>query len=490
MNFPFNINHLFGERITVVDRNLRPYRTHSHGHADHQANLQRVIDEMGKASSKAQGLNHVITTSHRLRFSDNRLYVMKDSEANGGNGLVVGILKTGKKNLFVLDRHGNQTEMQPVCVLDFYVHESCQRKGYGKMLFTHMLQAEGVKPQHLAIDRPSHKFLSFLTKHYNLRATIAQVNNFVIFEGFFTNQPDSSYCRRRGIGKPPVPPNHKMVQPSPPQPHRNATTAGVWATGSSPTTRRKEREVLREVRPGSRGSLSSGGSNDGAGLELTGLEISSRGMGAQANSYSRYAQSNTPPGRVDGGGRRGSLNRSPIVGSPAQGLVFGEQYRRNSWDSPQRETTPGTQTKTTGGNATPPFGHIGAFSSYNTHLQTQDRHGHLKVSPNSTRVADNNRQNKEITNNTASTTISNGQQAGPSGTTSLDPSGNYVISYTSPQSKVMHSSWNVMGIPPGGQTRGSPSQNSPLTGGSAYQSPSKQGRSPYRNQHWSSHGIF
>ncbi len=47
------------------------------------------------------------------------------------------------------------------------------------------LQAENIKPNHLAIDRPSPKFIRFLEKHYGLKAFIPQVNNFVVFEGFF-----------------------------------------------------------------------------------------------------------------------------------------------------------------------------------------------------------------------------------------------------------------------------------------------------------------
>ena len=38
-----------------------------------------------------------------------------------------------------------------------------------------------MKVQHLAIDRPSHKFTSFLMKHYNLRATIPQVRKSCLF---------------------------------------------------------------------------------------------------------------------------------------------------------------------------------------------------------------------------------------------------------------------------------------------------------------------
>jgi len=49
-------------------------------------------------------------------------------------------------------------------------------------------QAEGVTPAHLAVDRPSTKFLSFLARHYKLKGSIPQVNNYVIFEGFFNNR--------------------------------------------------------------------------------------------------------------------------------------------------------------------------------------------------------------------------------------------------------------------------------------------------------------
>lgn len=62
-----------------------------------------------------------------------------------------------------------------------------------------------VNPRHLAIDKPSFKFSSFLHKHYNLVAKIPQVNNFVIFEGFFNNRTDIQNKRN---GKPPTHPSH------------------------------------------------------------------------------------------------------------------------------------------------------------------------------------------------------------------------------------------------------------------------------------------
>lgn len=53
---------------------------------------------------------------------------------------MTGILKTGKKNLYVFDDKGEHKQVNPTCVLDFYVHESQQRAGKGKQLFEHMLK--------------------------------------------------------------------------------------------------------------------------------------------------------------------------------------------------------------------------------------------------------------------------------------------------------------------------------------------------------------
>ena len=100
----------------------------------------------------------------------------------------MGLLKMGKKNLFLLDRKGDQNEVYPMCVLDFYVHESRQRSGCGKRLFEYMLQDLKVQPRLLAIDRPSPKLVAFMRKHYDLASAIPQVNNYVIYEGFF-NRP-------------------------------------------------------------------------------------------------------------------------------------------------------------------------------------------------------------------------------------------------------------------------------------------------------------
>jgi len=102
-----------------------------------------------------------------------------DRFSNKGRGCVVGLLKVGRKNLFLLDRSGVQNEVYPMCVLDFYIHESRQRSGCGKILFEHMLQDLKIShPRLLAIDRPSPKLVGFMRKHYNLSDIIPQVREY------------------------------------------------------------------------------------------------------------------------------------------------------------------------------------------------------------------------------------------------------------------------------------------------------------------------
>lgn len=46
-----------------------------------------------------------------------------------------------------------------------------------------------MRPEHMAVDKPSDKFLAFLRKHYGLSRTIPQINNFVVFDSFFQDRP-------------------------------------------------------------------------------------------------------------------------------------------------------------------------------------------------------------------------------------------------------------------------------------------------------------
>ncbi|KAM7135591.1 alpha-tubulin N-acetyltransferase 1 isoform 5-T5 [Molossus nigricans] len=193
MEFPFDVDALLPERITVLDQHLRPPSRRPSAampaRVDVQQQIMTIVDELGKASAKAQHLPAPITSASRMQSNRHVMYVLKDTSARpAGKGAIIGFLKVGYKKLFVLDDREAHNEVEPLCILDFYIHESLQRHGHGRELFQYMLQKERVEPHQLAIDRPSQKLLKFLNKHYNLETTVPQVNNFVIFEGFFAHQ--------------------------------------------------------------------------------------------------------------------------------------------------------------------------------------------------------------------------------------------------------------------------------------------------------------
>ena len=136
------------------------------------------IDELGELSGKAQGLRRAITRCATLSRVE-RLYLYKSER-------ILGYLKVGVKHLYYWRKDGTTLQVDPLCVLDFYVET--QRVGIGKALFDYMLNAEAKSPGALAYDRPSPKLLPFLRKHYGLNAFLPQPNNFIIFDAFFSNQ--------------------------------------------------------------------------------------------------------------------------------------------------------------------------------------------------------------------------------------------------------------------------------------------------------------
>ncbi|XP_023336251.1 alpha-tubulin N-acetyltransferase 1 [Eurytemora carolleeae] len=191
MDFSFNVNTLFSEEISVVRSDLIPEGYSGElNHSLVQQQVSSILDAMGEASSKAQGLKQQITSGLKFRQTEGQTaYILVDKYSNGGKGSVIGLLKVGHKTLFLLDSEGKSQEMIPNCVLDFYVEERRQRSGCGKKLFEYMLYKEGTHPRYMAIDRPSIKFISFLKKHYGLVNSIPQVNNYVVFSGFFKDRP-------------------------------------------------------------------------------------------------------------------------------------------------------------------------------------------------------------------------------------------------------------------------------------------------------------
>lgn len=141
--------------------------------------VAEVINRMGQLSAFAQGLPVPITTSQKfISSADNVLYIKLLGEK------VVGFIKTGVRRLFHFSDAGVR-ELQPLCLLDFYVHESMQRSGFGKELYEFMLRDAQTQPHKIAIDRPSLKLQSFMRKHYNLQHYIPQSNNYVIYSQFF-----------------------------------------------------------------------------------------------------------------------------------------------------------------------------------------------------------------------------------------------------------------------------------------------------------------
>ncbi|CAG0921702.1 unnamed protein product [Notodromas monacha] len=152
--------------------------------------LKDVIDIAGEASAKSQGLSSAITSFEKMRNFDHVLYIITKPSEKRNQGILMGLLKVGYKKLYLLDENGATNEVKPMCILDFYVPEAIQRRGHGKMLFEFMLADLKVSPVHLAIDRPSEKFLTFLKKHYSLDSTIPQAINFVIYAGFYDGRTD------------------------------------------------------------------------------------------------------------------------------------------------------------------------------------------------------------------------------------------------------------------------------------------------------------
>ncbi|CAE1250511.1 ATAT1 [Acanthosepion pharaonis] len=192
MSYPFDLNRFFKAPIIKIDNRVRPPNLIQREFDECQKEINLIIDGLGNASAKAQHLHAAVTSSSKLASSDHFMYLIKDPEGNGGYGLAIGFLKIGFKKLYVYDLKGEMHEREPLCVLDFYIRESYQRQGYGKRLYDYMLMHEKMEPPQLAIDRPSLKFSSFLKKHYGLSHSIPQTNNFVIFEGFFSNQSEGN----------------------------------------------------------------------------------------------------------------------------------------------------------------------------------------------------------------------------------------------------------------------------------------------------------
>ncbi len=143
-----------------------------------------------------------MTCSRRLRSSPSsqRVYLLCVHPAGAGSISVIGLLKVGPKQLFLLDANCRHVEVRPLCVLDFWVHDAHQRQGHGKRLLDAMLAREGVDAAALAYDRPSAKFRGLLARHYGLQEHVPQMNHFVVFREFGLEGMPGRGDGRRGAG--------------------------------------------------------------------------------------------------------------------------------------------------------------------------------------------------------------------------------------------------------------------------------------------------
>ncbi|NP_001089211.1 uncharacterized protein LOC734258 [Xenopus laevis] len=108
MEFDFDVHTIFLEPITKLDNSLIPSRRPLISSSQAQKQIMMVIDEIGKASAKAQRLPAPITSSSRMQANAHHLYILKDcTPKTAGRGAVIGFLKVGYKKLFVLVRNTN-----------------------------------------------------------------------------------------------------------------------------------------------------------------------------------------------------------------------------------------------------------------------------------------------------------------------------------------------------------------------------------------------
>ena len=193
MEFSFNIEKVLGGVSKQGVAFISGEKENKYSYEDLQ-NINLLLDKIGKLSAQvrlnyiyyyfqAQGLPTAITSGYKFFGTAQHIYLICDKNK------FIGFIKVGYKHLFIYDEIGVPIEINPLCVLDFYTYESCQRKGYGKIMFSEMLSKEKIEPKKMGFDRPSPKFLNFLNKYYGLYDYVPQNNNFVVFKDYFADVP-------------------------------------------------------------------------------------------------------------------------------------------------------------------------------------------------------------------------------------------------------------------------------------------------------------
>ncbi|XP_017963289.1 alpha-tubulin N-acetyltransferase 1-like [Drosophila navojoa] len=218
MECAFDLKPLFEKDIIKVRSDLLPegFVGSPEACCDAKRKMGSIIDRIGLLSAQAQGL-HTSVTSVRQMNVNQTIYLMAGKAKEGAKLVVTGLLKMGPKDLYLFDERGQlRSRIGTPAVLDFFVHSAYQRRGLGKRLFDNMLRDLNLTLCKCAVDRPSAMMTAFLAKHYGLVRTIAQANNYVLYDGFFGNSDgdaddtNTKFVRRpRAAAKPEM--EHKVL---------------------------------------------------------------------------------------------------------------------------------------------------------------------------------------------------------------------------------------------------------------------------------------
>ncbi|XP_035450059.2 alpha-tubulin N-acetyltransferase isoform X1 [Spodoptera frugiperda] len=238
------INDVFDE-VTKITSDLLPknYSGDVRSTRAVQDLVARIIDQLGEESAAAQGLNKVITSSEKLRKNPGHIvYLLKDHRGKEGKGEIIGLLKVGRKHLFLFDNKEVVHEVEPLCVLDFYVVRDRQRMGFGRMLFDHMLHELEVMAWQMAIDGPSEKMEKFLSRNFGIEKLIRQNNNFAVAPNFFDRSDDEISNSGGGLSAVPTAAVGRFAAPKP----ASAIANVIHGAGHEHAARRSESAPVPE----------------------------------------------------------------------------------------------------------------------------------------------------------------------------------------------------------------------------------------------------
>lgn len=121
---------------------------------------------------------------------------------------MLGFIRVGYKKHSFRDRLQNYYIKSALSVIDFYVHTSIQRKGYGKVkytfikeIFDKMIFNEKAYPSQLTYESINDTMLQFLNKCFNLRNYMLQNDGLLVFDGFFDVVSSANLLRSRTYQK-------------------------------------------------------------------------------------------------------------------------------------------------------------------------------------------------------------------------------------------------------------------------------------------------